>query len=226
MDYNINELLEEIKKNKEEQKSVVQGMMEARRVYEASMEVLKEQYIGTAKNIDRLGNIKFPVRLGDLIDEIGWLSNTSTKDIQVSMCGHITLDGVYNMNSFLKFVGNVAKFDIQFKLSNRDETDINEISSFNYTNPLLFDLNSIQADGKTLLEHCSVVIRNRNGKKYTEFVIDKDIDDVILPFTLNYISLESSANWLPADLFTQAVINSVERYKENNKTLKRLKVTE
>lgn len=222
-DYNISELLDEMKKNKEEQKDIMQGMVQVKNEYDATMKLLGEQYINASKNLDRIGNIKFPVRIGDLIDEISWLSNTNAEDIQVYLGGYDIIDGVYNMNSFLKLVGSRPKCGIRFRLSNRDYVNDDESSMFSYSNCLTFDLDSIQADGKTLLEHSSVIVRKRaSGTKYTEFVIDKDINDVILPLTLNYVFLESSANWVPADLFTQAVINSVERYRDNTRALKRV----
>ena len=87
--------------------------------------------------------------------------------------------------------------------------------SFNYITSLSMDLDSIQADAKTLEEHCSVVTRkNLGGKDYTELVVDKDIENIILGINLNLLCLDTSATWRSADLFTQAVLNCEERYNQ------------
>lgn len=228
MENNICELLEQMSCIKEEQKKIVSNMGTLRREYEESFKVLQQQYQDSSNRMTEIGKCEFPVRLGDLIEEICWLSSTKPEEISVSISGNISLNGVHTLNDILEFIGNMAKCDMHFRISNRDKSTNDMASSFNYTNPLIFDLNSIQADGKTLLEHCSVVVMKRigSGEEYTEFVINKDINEVILPLTLNYVSLSTSFNWIPADLFTQAVINSVEKYKSNSKTLRRTKDSE
>lgn len=89
---------------------------------------------------------------------------------------------------------------------------------------MLFDLNldQVQADGKTFLEHCVAEIRYDYFQEahYTVLVINKNIGDLILNLRLDDLVKEDIRErydrWYPSDLLTQAVINCVER-KEKEK---------
>ena len=54
-------------------------------------------------------------------------------------------------------------------------------------------------------------MKRLNGDKYTQLVIDRDVESINVDFTLNHLSLDTSATWCYADLFTQAVLNCEER---------------
>ena len=223
MNDNISEMLEKIKGYKEEEKELVQEMAQKKREYDASMKELQQKYGDICKKANEIGNMSVPTRLGDLLEEVCWLSKTNFEDVQVSLFTDVTVDGVYAMDEFLKFISNKSSCGMQFRLSNRDTTNNEEMTLFNYSNIIFFDLGSIQADGRTLLEHCSLVTKTRsNDVTYTSLVVDKDIEDVILPLTLNYVSLDSNAIWKPADLFSHAVINCDAKKQKSNKTYKRV----
>lgn len=207
-EYNIRELLEQLNENKKRLDNIVQDMAQKRRDYETSLIPLKEEYSTISDESSKIGSTKFSIKLGDLLDEMCWLSETNVEDLEISLYANVSLDGVHNIEDFLGYISDVNNCHINFRLSSDNKGDY----SFNYATLLSMNLNSIQADGRTLLEHCSAVVeRRRNGGEYTELVVDKDIENVILSFNLNYLSMETSATWRPADLFTQAVLNCEER---------------
>ena len=215
----LSELLEIMNRNKDEYNAIVQEMAQKRRDYEASLVPLKQRLGMISGELSQLGCRTVSVKLGDLLDEICWLSETNVEDIDVSLTSNVSLDGVYDMNEFLRFVGNSKNYSMKFSLSNNGK-DSNKQYMFNFLTNLSMDFDSIQADGKTLLEHCSTCISKRlNRMQYTELVVDKDIDNIILEFNLNYLNLDTCAMWRPADLFTQAVINCIDR-KNNARTAK------
>lgn len=77
-------------------------------------------------------------------------------------------------------------------------------------------LSDVQADGKTLLEHCAVDVEHDMVDKniYTSLNIKDNIDDLILRIPLNKLASDSNAGWYPADLMKQAIINCVEKCQE------------
>ena len=112
------------------------------------------------------------------------------------------------MADFLDYIVDINKFGVNFKLSGVNENGY----TFSYFTTLSMNYDSIQADGRTLLEHCSISIGSRLGnRRYTQLVIDKDMENIILEFDLNLLSMITNSVWGPSDLFTQAVLNCEER---------------
>lgn len=209
MEYNnIRENLEQLKKNKMELNSIVQEIAQKRRDFETSLVPMREKFNDINNKTSQIGNRIVSVRLGDLLDEICWLSQTNVENLEISLCANISLDGVYSATEFLKYINYPEEYIINFRLSGGNKG----VYAFNYVAALSMNFDSIQADGNTLFEHCSAVTKRRfNDVEYTELVVDKDIENIILNFTYNYLSLDTNASWRPADLFTQAVINCEER---------------
>ena len=91
------------------------------------------------------------------------------------------------------------------------------------------DLNEIQSDGKTLLEHVSAVAKYNElrGEVCTLLNLNKKIEYLNCNIELdNLIRSDDKDNnfnsWYPADLFTQAVVNCVEKKKYSNVKKKKL----
>lgn len=206
--YNTIELLEKLNENKREMSAIVRDMAQMRQDYEMAVMPLREEFNSILKESSMIGNNIVFVKLGDLLEEICWLSETNVEDLDVSLVSNISLIGEYNKEEFLKYVKD---YRMNFMLSGFNTSGY----SFNYITSLSMDLDSIQADAKDLKEHCSVITKKHlNGKMYTELVVDKDIENIILGINLNLLCLDTSATWRYADLFTQAVLNCEERYNQ------------
>lgn len=206
--YNTFQLLEKINENKREMGAIVQDMAQMRRDYEASLVSLKDEYNVIAKETGMLGSNIVSVNLGNLLEEICWLSECNIADINISMFLNISLNGEREFGDFLCYLTASDGCIVNFRLSGNNKSGY----SFNYVTSLRMYFNDVQNDNRTLLEHCSAVTKKRlNGDKYTELVIDRDVESINVDFTLNHLSLDTSATWSYADLFTQAVLNCEER---------------
>ena len=206
--YNIFQLLEEINENKREMRAIVQDMAQIRRDYEASLVSLKDEYNAIIKKNSAIGNNVVSVNLVDLLEEICWLSECNVEDIDISMILNVSLNGEHDIDDFFGYLMIPDGCSVNFRLSGNNKQGY----YFNYVTSLVMDFNSVQNDNRTLLEHCSVVTKKRlNANKYTELVIDRDVESINVDFTLNHLSLDTSATWCYADLFTQAVLNCEER---------------
>lgn len=207
-DYNIRELIEKLNDNKKEMNAIVRDMEKMRQDYETSIAPLKEEFSSMIKESNKIGSNVVYVKLGDLLEEICWLSETNVEDLDVSLVSNISLLGEYTKEEFLKYARDTEDYMLNFRLSGVNTNGY----SFNYVTSLSMSFDNIQADDKLLEEHCSIVTRkNLGGKDYTQLVVDKDIENIILGLNLNLLCLDTSAIWKPADLFAQAVLNCVER---------------
>lgn len=207
-EYNIRDMVEKLIENKKEIVLIFKNMEQKKREYEASVAPLRENYRKVFNETCELGKRKISIKLNDLLDEICWLSEINVEDLEISLHPNIVLAGVYGMDEFFEYIGDINKFGINFRLSGVNKNGY----TFNYVTTLSMNYDSIQADGKTLLEHCSICIGSRLGhNKYTQLVIDKDMENIVLTFDLNLLSMNINSIWGPSDLFTQAVLNCEER---------------
>ena len=206
--YITRDMVEELIDYKREIRAIFRDIEQMEKDYERSIAPLREDYNRIFNESSELGKRKISIKLNELLDEICWLSETNVEDLEISLRPNIVLAGLYNMDEFFEYIGDIGKFGVNFTLSGVNKNGY----SFNYVTTLLMDYDSIQTDGKTLLEHCSVSVGNRLGYgKYTYLVIDKDKENIIVTFDLNLLSMNSSSVWGPTDLFTEAVLNCEER---------------
>lgn len=224
MDYSIYERLELLRAKKAEIKVINNEINKMKKEYDENMGDLSCVLDKKKEELAELSDIILSVRLGDLISEISWLSGVDVKNIHVSLETNVSLDELYNLGT-PEILDSLDIPDdkkvcrvIRFALWNDhiiNTGDSYNYVSFNYFMFLELDFNSIQADGKKLIEHCSVITKNPSGRKaYNEFVIDKDIDNVICDFDLGCVDHRDGISWYPADLFSQAIINCIQRQHE------------
>lgn len=228
MDSNISDLLIQLKQGQNDIHTIVQTMNKKRQEYEDSLIPLRNRYNNVSMQLKEIGETMLSIKLSDLIEEIAWLSNTSYDDVMVSLKTNIFLEGVYDKTEFLQLVELGTNNLIRFSLSNCGQNDNNASVLFDYFSFLSFVADSIQADGKTLLEHCSVVSKkNSNGKYYTELVIDQDVENIILNFKISCLTHNDGLSWYPADLFSQTVLNCDERRynKKVDRIRQRIKIS-
>ena len=81
MIYNINEELSNMNENKKRVDSIVENLKMKMDEYEKSIGLLKEELSVSRKELDLIKNSLVCVRLGDLIDEISWLSGVDKNKI-------------------------------------------------------------------------------------------------------------------------------------------------
>ena len=230
MIYNINEELTSLEEKRRNVDFIVEDIRVKTEEFEKSIMNLKEELIFSSKQVDLIRNSFIEVRLGDLLDEISWLSGVNKNKIFVSL----SFSKIFpNMEDSLSFVDNIndstdsylvdnVKFSIK---SNLSKDDIGVVS-FSYFSFLFFDFNEIQYDGKLLKEHCCVSFEPfTNGEVSLTVSIKKNIDDIICKIPFYDLENKDNTSWYPADLFRQALINaSLREYNSNvDKIRKRVK---
>lgn len=211
MNGDINQYLERIINLRNEISLINNDINIKREEFAKLIEQLNYQINIRRRELDMLQeNAHFPVRLGDLIFELSNFSGLDIHSIDVSLKTNVMFLGSYNFVEMVNLYKNSKKnYYIRMQIDSK-ETNGKDIK-FSYFSFLPIDFNAIQEDGKTLLEHCSLVTTEMFDGNYTEIVIDKDIDDVILYFDLSYLQMNETVSWYPADLFTQVIINCINK---------------
>lgn len=184
------------------------------REFEEKIKPLSEEGTKVHDKINSLGKNVASIRLGDLIEELASLAGINATDIMMSTYSGIMIDEVHSTEEM---------YEMMKDRTTKENGDIWHLilytNSFRYEMMLNADLNSKQADGKTFLEHCVAVPW---GKK-TCLYVNINRDDLIVNMPLSYLSIESDPSWCPADLMMQAVINCVDRNRENEVSKKRVR---
>lgn len=125
--------------------------------------------------------------------------------------GKKSLDILVNMmnDSYARYsiVGNFT--EVKISSSNWKLSDLD----FCYKFKVPFDLDKIQADGKTLLEHCSARSHFIIEELISEIIINKNIFDVILDFNLEFLLRQDGEEYFPVNLLNQAILNCLNKYK-------------
>ena len=170
------------------------------------------------------------VSIGDIVKELSNLTGIDEDKIGISTTTNIGYWGIYNLD-YLVFLINSEDQRLGYYKYDKDKYylvniyaekslyDYDKKRKFNFYLKLKLDLNEIQADGKTLLDHSREQLYFDDGREshYTGIVIDKDVEN--LNYKVNLVELENAIDtkdFYPSDLFKQAIINYIER-KNNNK---------
>ena len=177
----------------EERKVLETKEEDKKRELEEKLKPMEEEVAKLYETIDSLEKIVASVRLGDLIEELANLTGISTSDIMVNTHSNIIIDEVHASEEMYNF------WDL-----------ILYSSLFRYEMTLGADLNSVQADGKMFLEHCTAKLIE--GK--TCLNVNINCADLIANIPLSYLTGTPDILWYPDDLIRHAVINCVEK---NNK---------
>lgn len=192
---------------------------------EEKLKPLKEEYKKLSNILMFLEQSTVSVRLGDLMEELVSLTgiaepsiniNTKTKPI-------FTFSGKCS-KEVSKLINTMNHgFDIEWMVLLHGKRLVRDPISFTYLIKSTSNLTDIQSDGKTLLEHCAVDIEFDVLMKryYTNLYVGNNIDDLVLNTLLSDLVREDTANWYPADVITQAVINCVEKSQEKDVFKKR-----
>ena len=255
MDYDLEKRIEELRQKKEGIVAINSKEAEDRTIFEEEMAIkdkkhreemdvevdalersisaLKLERERLSKEFKTLCGETVPVRLGDLIEELARLRCIDDTYIRVNIKPIISFDGLHYIDEITKLINTVyydftATLEITLACSwcTGARTGITSISRiFSYLIRTNSKFTDVQADGKTLLEHCdaNVIYNTKTGKHSTDLVVSENIKDLVVNISLGHMIRESDAEWYPADLITQAVINCVERSQEKEVSKKRSK---
>ena len=168
---------------------------ELRDVCQELDECYKKQF-----ELEQIESVK--IRFGDLLDELKQITESD-----------ITLIDFKLSSMFISENKLLEKFDDEMRFfgSNLDIKFANDEDFLSYRRLFIFDsVEDMQADGKTLLEHCSFSpLFKDDALGY--MVVDKDIEDIVCHFSLDNIF---SAKFVDnSSLLEQAVYSLIEKDK-------------
>lgn len=203
---------------------------EQRKKFEESLETLKESSNRASEEFNSLASNKVCVNLEDLIIELSSLTGINILNMGIKIETNV---GYWGKNSLRKILELMNSYDQHLNctynynknnfwkitlFANKDKHPCKNKQSFYYEMSFKLNLEELQSDGKSLLEHCSTKVDydDVQGLHYTKLVIDKNIGSLNCNLSLNDMVKEECSRWYPADLLTQAVINCVERQKQQN----------
>lgn len=193
--------------------------------------MLNDEIVRLSSEMDRkkqevndLINSGIVVRLGDLLNEISRLTGFSRDDMNVSI------------NTLISYYGKYDRYQMScLRANGRSDIVINDeckliitissgenpsLDGFLYPNIYVpFDFNDIQADGKMMYEHMNIChrVETNTNREYTMYVVDKDIDNLILNIPFEYLTYPDNMDWYPAYIFTQAVMRCGDKnYNSRN----------
>lgn len=195
------------------------------RKFEEKIKLMSKEATKVYNRIYSLGWAPVSVRLGDLIDELVNLTGIDMSNVMInanviqllSLPGNRSEEVSKSLNTTY---GNF-RFNHGILISGKGMSSGSLL--FCYLIHLNSMLSDVQADGKTLLEHCTVDVEYDMVDKNicTSLNIKDNIDDLILRIPLSKLASDSNAGWYPADLMIQAIINCVEKSQEKEVSKKR-----
>lgn len=248
---NIKENIKYLQAKKEELKSIKReidekrtafekDIEEKRKKFEESLEPLKESSNKASEEFYLLAGNKVSVSLEDLINELSSLTGISILNMGIEIETNVEYWGKYNLRRILELMNssnqnlnctdnyNKNNFWEITLFADKNTNSREKTQVFCYDMSFKLNLEELQSDGKPLLEHCSVKVHydDMQVKYYTNLVIDKNIGSLNCNLSLNdlvkaEITEGYCGRWYPTDLLTQAVINCVERQKEEKQHSKK-----
>lgn len=210
-----------------------------RKEFEESLIPLKENSNKALEELNLLSQTTISVSVRELVEELAILSGINISNIKIQVQTNVAYLGqnkLKRMHELIKISANHLKYPLSKSKQNCWTLSLYEDETICYnknTNPFCYEmtfplnLDELQADGKSLLEHSNIEIKYDFIKKdyYTIIIIDKKIKDLICNINLNQLISEdfrdeNSPRLYSTNLLSQAVINCVEKRDASN-TFKR-----
>jgi len=216
---NIGLLKSDIKNENERKKKVISHFKQELANCEMNLSFLQEELDISRKEICSMANVLVSVRLGDLLYEITKLSGIGNSDIRVKVDTDLELLGIHSEGEmFNLFNQSEGNYNVILMI---EGVNVNKSGLVMYLTHFPLNRDLKEKNNGSLLNHCSTKVVNNFGRVYTKVVIDKDIEDIVINFKLYHLDKLESYYWYPSELFTQAVINCLN--KDNKKSKKRVK---
>lgn len=199
---------------------------ESRKKFEESLSDLNKQENSILEEFRLAQEDKVTVTLGELLCELASLKEFNPLDIGIAIETNVTYSGSHNLKKIVKFLNKRDNklqvkpyWQVMLYTNTMKKTDITA-EDFVYMFKFDLNLDELQADGRTLLEHCSTQwgYDYRQGEPTTKLVIDKYIGLISCNISISdLISVENAVYDKDRWLLAQAIQNCVERQNGQNK---------
>ena len=222
MNYNISEQLSILDEKKMKIKSIVNEMDDKTQEYEKEMKCLSDKIINKRKEVDEIESKIVTIRLGDLIDELSWLSGNDACDIETSIKFSMDFNSMEDFFEFIDEIQDTGKncliSNVRFEIKCKKKKNNDESISFDYFTFMDFNLGMVQSSGYLLINHglCSFESYTTTDEITVNFSLEKNRDDILCNFKLGDLNKENNYSWYPADLFIQAIFNINKREYDKN----------
>lgn len=219
----LNEMFEKVMSLRVSVNNINAEIIRKREEFDASIKNLKDELLLKKVELDAMMDYNVVVRFGDLVDELVNLFNFdySVDKINYNISTSVNYYGKKDKNELIS-LNNNSKYRMGY---NKDSLYVYldgtkktarynyQPKSFSYSFFLPLDLEAIQADGKSLFEHCSVKISKDYYKKQSSLVVDKNVEDLLLNIDMKTLLNSNKTSFFPADMFREAVGRCLEKDK-------------
>ena len=217
----LNELFQRVMKLRAEVNNINAEINRRKLEFDESIRDLNNDLFLKKVELDAINDYKVSIRLGDLIDELLDLFNLD-KDADkinynvttsISFYGKKNMDDIIRLNNNSKFGLGYSKNLLYILMEGTKKTARYDYQpkSFMYSIFLPLDLEAIQADDKSLLEHCSLKVSRDFNRKSSSLVVDRNVEDIILDIDMNVLLNTNKPSFYPADAFREAVGRCIEK---------------
>lgn len=198
---------------------------EQRKKFEESLTDLKETENGLLDEFRLAREDKVTVNLGELVCELASLKGLNPLNIGISIETDVAYYGKYRPKKIAEILNNrdnqihgKPQWQVMLYTNTMKKPQIDE-DDFEYMFKFDLNLDELQTDGKTLLEHCSTAwgYDDLQGLCTTKLVIDKYIGSLACNISMSdLISSENTVYGKDRWLLAQAIQNCVERQNSQN----------
>lgn len=190
--------------------------------YEQTIEALKDILKDYKTEYEKAGEVEINLSIGELVEELSNLTGKNVSDVKVKVrTVHRTYYGERDVDDFRNLIAQHPESGCTLLV----DLDLRGATFYHYEFVYRnIDLDEIQSDGKTFLEHCSAETHYEESQ-YTTLVVDKNVMDLNLKLNLKQLIDDDSSSFYPSSLIRQAVLNCVDRQniekeQPNSKTKK------
>lgn len=239
MEYSLDKYKKLIDDQELEVESAKENIDTERRIFKEKLNSLESDLSKKRNKLDELKKITVPIKLIDLITELSYLTGININNMSINIeCDFIRWGKNRNIKEFLKYIDDTrakGKFinpELVITLVGSRNTPFykNHPHPFYYNFNVPFNMEEMQLDGKTMLQHCSVIkeYNDLQGEYYTKIIVDKKIENIIINIKLDDILRKDDilhkiyafdSGFYPCNIFNEAIRNCLERnYEPENET--------
>ncbi|MBQ7351535.1 MAG: hypothetical protein IJW59_01525 [Clostridia bacterium] len=216
---NITEYLKQLETAKQIQQDANDRIVNLTKEYENKLKSCRERISQSNKAINKILTCDIKARMGDIVESLSEAWNTPVEEMQIFSDTRIGETWNKDMN-----LDNYIKGQLFFRLDLRESRPlsflIQDSNGKHQTRISTFvNTTELQPDGKPLYEHMKLAIAPQvtsNGRY--RIVVDIDnINDVILPFTINnLVAFDRDDKLQPVNDTAQAIIGASKKLDKQN----------
>ena len=192
-------------------------LLQETRKFEASIEPVKRFIARSGIEIASLNGTEFNTDIGTIVEELANMWGVEKEDLSVGLYSTLgysaTKPSREKLNTYLE--EKARNTYLNLRVSAKTKAIDNSCVASIYTP---FRLNTIQADGRPLIQHLHMSTNQYQEGQYEITAAFEDINKIVLPFRLGDLVTQSRNGIIPDNAVSKAIIQAIETYnsKEND----------